>query len=100
MKKEEDEDMMKLAKEMASLMNKNIRDVTTCLTMNLDYEKKHTIVAAFAAVYAVSGYFEYKLTTLGLTPDAIQKAKEGADKYILDVIAGDTNSFSIDKGEA
>lgn len=95
-----DEKTMQTAKELASLMTRNIRDVTTALISNIDYEKKHTIIAAFGAVYAVAGYFEYKLTTLGITPDAIQKAKEGADKYVLDVIASDTNTFSLDKGEA
>lgn len=98
--KDIDPKTLELAKEMAVLMTKNIRDVTTALTINIDYDKKHTIVAAFGAVYAVAGYFEYKLTTLGITPDAIQKAKDGADKYVLDVIAGDTNKFSLDKGEA
>ena len=98
--KDLDKDTLKVAKEIASLMTKNIRDVTTALTMNLDYEKKHTIVAAFGAVYAVAGYFEYKLATLGIPTAAIQKAKDGADRYVLDVIAGDTNTFSIDKGEA
>lgn len=95
-----DEETLKVAKELASLMTKNIRDVTTALTMNIDYEKKHSIVAAFGAVYAVAGYFEFKLAKMNITPDAIQKAKEGADKYVLDVIASDTNTFAIDKGEA
>ena len=95
-----DEKAIKMAKEIAHLMTKNIRDVTTALTMNIDYEKQHTIVAAFGAVYSVAGFVEYKLAKLGVTPDAIQKAKEGADKYVLDVIASDTNSFSIDKGDA
>ena len=95
-----DEKALKMAKEIAYLMTKNIRDVTTTLTMNIDYEKQHTIVAAFGAVYSVTGFFEYKLAQLGVTPGAIQEAKEGADKYVLDVIASDTNSFSIDKGDA
>lgn len=95
-----DEKSLKMAKEMAHLMNKNIRDVTTALTMNIDYDKQHTIVAAFGAVYSVSEYFQYKLSTMGVTPAAIQNAKEGADKYVLDVIAGDTNSFPVNKGEA
>lgn len=89
-----------LAKEMAAMIHKNIRDVTTAVTMNIDYEKKHTILSAFAGLYAVSNYFEFKLTQLGLTPDAIQKAKDGADKYVVDVISGDLGSFTIDKGEA
>lgn len=96
----EEEKIKELAAGMASLINKNIRDITAAVTVNIDYKKPHTILSSFAALYSVAEYFEYKLTTLGLTPDAIQRAKESADKYVLDVIAGDTNSFSIDKGEA
>lgn len=98
--KDLDEKALKMAKEIAHLMTKNIRDVTTALTVNIDYDKEHTIVAAFGAVYSVSEYFEYKLATLGVTPAAIQEAKKGADKYVLDVIAGDSNNFSINKGDA
>lgn len=98
--KDLDEKSLKMAKEIAELITKNIRDVTTALTMNIDYDKRHTIVAAFGAVYSVSQFFEYKLTTLGVTPAAIQEAKEGADKYVLDVIAGDSNNFAINKGDA
>lgn len=96
----EDEEIKKMAIEMAAMIHRNIRDVTTAVTMNIDYEKKHSILAAFAGVHAVCGYFEYKLTELGITPDAIQKAKEGTDKYVLDVISGDLGGFSVDKGEA
>lgn len=98
--KDLDKKAEKVAKQIAHLMTKNIRDVTTALTMNIDYDKQYTIVAAFGAVYSVAGYFEYKLNSLGVPPAVIQKAKEGADKYVLDVIAGDTNTFSIDKGDA
>jgi hypothetical protein len=89
-----------MAKDMARLINKNTRDVTTAITMNIEYSKPHTILAAYAAVYSVASYFEFKLTELGITPDAIQKAKDGADKYVVDVISGDLDAFSIDKGEA
>ena len=98
--KDLDEKAEKIAKEIARLMTKNIRDVVNALTINIDYDKQHTIVAAFGAVYSVAGYFEYKLNSLGVPTAAIQKAKEGADKYVLDIIAGDTNTFSIDKGDA
>lgn len=96
----QDEDTKKLAEQMAKDINKNIRDVTTAVTMNINYEKRHTILSAFAGLYAVAGYFEYKLTKLGLTPQAIQKAKEGADKYVLDVISNDIGGFPINKGDA
>jgi hypothetical protein len=96
----DDKEIKDLANEIALMINKNIRDVTTAVTMNIDYNKKHTILAAFAGLYAVSGYFEFKLTQLGLTPQAIQKAKDGADKYVLDVMSDDLGAFSIDKGEA
>jgi hypothetical protein len=95
-----EEEIKKMANEMASLIHKNIRDVTTALTVNLDYEKAHTILAAFAGVYSVQTYFEYKLTELGITPDAIQKAKEGADNYVVDVISGDRGAFPLKKGDA
>jgi ABC-type sugar transport system ATPase subunit len=96
----DEKEVKEMAKDIAVMIQKNIRDVTTAVTMNIDYEKKHTIIAAFAGLYAVSGYFEFKLTQLGLTPDAIQKAKDGADKYVIDVISGDLGGFSVDKGEA
>jgi hypothetical protein len=96
----EEQKIKQMATEMASLINKNIRDITTAITMNLDYKKPHTVLSAYAAVYCVSSYFEFKLTEMGLTPDAIQKAKEGADKYVVDIISGDLGAFSIDKGEA
>lgn len=91
---------LKVARELASLITRNIRDVTTALTMNLDYNKPHTILAAFAGAYSVTSYFEYKLTKLGISPQAIQKAKDGAEKYVIDVISSDLGGFSIDKGEA
>jgi len=96
----EEEKIKQIANEMASLITKNIRDVTTALTVNLDYSKSHTILAAFAGVYSVQTYFEYKLTELGLPPGAVQKAKEEADKYVVDVISGDLGAFSVKKGEA
>lgn len=95
-----EEKIKEMANEMASLINKNIRDVTTALTMNLNYERPHTVLSAFAAVYSVASYFEFKLTQMGLEPGAIQKAKDGADKYVIDIISGDLNAFSVDKGEA
>lgn len=95
-----EEELKEMAKEMASLMTRNIRDVTTAITMNIDYEKKHTVLAAYGALYAVCSYFEIKLNTFGITPDAIQKAKDGADKYVIDVVSAEKNTFPIDKGEA
>jgi hypothetical protein len=94
------EEDLKIVKNMAHLITKNIRDVTTALTMNINYDKPYTILAAYSAAYAVTSYFEYKLTKLGITPGAIQKAKESADKYVIDVISHDTGNFSIDKGDA
>jgi hypothetical protein len=96
----EEEKIKKIANEMASLLNKNIRDVTTAITVNINYEKPHSILAAFAALYSVESYFEFKLNQMGISPDAIEKAKEGADKYVTDVISGDLGAFSINKGEA
>jgi hypothetical protein len=97
---EKEEDLKDLAKEMAGMIHKNIVDVTNALTININYEKKHTILAAYAGVYAVCNYFEYKLAKMGIAPGAIQKAKEGADKYVLDVISGDIGGFPTEKGEA
>lgn len=95
-----EEEIQKAAQEMAVLIHKNIRDVVAALTMNIDTEKAHTVLSAFAGVYSVSSYFEYKLTELGLTPDAIQRAKEKSEKYVVDIISSDLNAFSVDKGEA
>jgi len=96
----EDEEIKKVAQEMANLISKNIRDVTVALTMNIDYDKKHSILAAYAGCYSVASYFEFKLNSMGLPPAAIQKAKEQAEKYVIDVISGDLGGFPIDKGEA
>lgn len=100
MTQQNDEEVKKLASEMAALITRNIRDITNTITMNIDYEKKHTILAAYAGVYSVASYFEFKLGRMGIPTDAMQKAKEGAEKYVLDVISGDLGSFPIDKGEA
>lgn len=97
---DEEQKIKELANEMAAMINKNIRDVTTTITMNIDYNKPHTVLSAFAAVYSVSEYFQFKLGQMGISPDAIQKAKDGADKYVIDVISGDLKSYPIDKGEA
>lgn len=96
----EEQKIKETAKEMAVLINKNIKDVTNTITINIDYDKPHTILSAFAGVYTVAEYFEYKLGQMGITPAAIQKAKEGADKYVVDVISGDKGVFSVNKGEA
>lgn len=97
---EENEEIKDLAKEMAAMIHKNIVDVTNAITMNIDMEKRHTILSAYAGVYSVCNYFEYKLVKMGISPDAIQKAKDGADKYVVDVISGDIGGFSIEKGDA
>lgn len=96
----EEQKIKDMANDMAALINKNIKDVTATITLNIDYEKPHTILSAFAGVYTVAEYFEYKLGQFGITPGAIQKAKDGADKYVVDVISGDKGVFSLDKGEA
>ena len=88
------------AEQMAPLITKSIRDITTTITMNIDYDRPYTVLAAYAGAYSVCSYFEYKLNDLGLSPGAIQKAKEGAEKYVIDVISSDIGGFSIDKGEA
>lgn len=95
------EDIHKIAKETASLIHKNIRDVVAALTINIEHDKAHTILAAFAAVYSVESFFEFKLGELGFDKQAMLKAKEGADKYVNDVISSELGGFSIDKkGEA
>lgn len=98
--KKSEEELKEMAKEMAALMKRNIRDVTTAITMNIDYDKKHTVLAAYGALYSVCSYFEIKLNSFGIIPDAIQKAKDGADQYVLDVVSAERNTFPIDKGEA
>lgn len=96
----EEQKVKELANEMAVLINKNIKDITATITLNIDYDRPHTVLSAFAGIYTVAEYFEFKLGELGITPGAIQKAKEGADKYVVDVISGDRGAFSVDKGEA
>jgi len=96
----EEEEVKELAKEMATLLHKNIRDIVTAITLNIDYEKPHTILAAFAGLYSVETYFQFKLNQMGIPPDAIEKAKEGADRYVVDVISADLGGFSVGKGEA
>lgn len=96
----EEEKIKKAAQEMAGLIHRNIRDVVTALTTNIDMSKPHTVLSAFAGVYSVSSYFEYKLTELGLSPEAIQIAKEKSEKYVIDIISSDLDAFSIEKGEA
>jgi len=96
----EEDKIKKIANEMASLISKNIRDVTTAITININYEKPHSILAAFAALYSVETYFQFKLNQMGISPDAVEKAKEEADKYVTSVISQDLGGFSIDRGEA
>ena len=96
----EEQKIKEMANEMATLINKNIRDVTTAITLNIDYDKPHTVLSAFAAVYTVAEFFQYKLGQLGIAPGAIQKAKDEADKYVINVISADKGTFSTEKGEA
>lgn len=96
----QDDKIKKMANEMATCLNKNIRDIVTTITVNIDYEKPHTILAAFAALYSVETYFQFKLNQMGIAPDAVEKAKEGADKYVADVISQDLGGFSVNRGEA
>jgi len=100
MSEKEETELKELAAQMAGMIHKNIVDVTNALTVNIDYEKKHTVLSAYAGVYSVCSYFEYKLAKMGINPGAIQKAKEGAEKYVLDVISGDIGGFPTEKGEA
>lgn len=97
---DEDKKLKEMANEMATCLNKNIRDIVTAITVNIDYEKPHTILAAFAALYSVETYFQFKLNQMGITPDAVEKAKEGADRYVTDVISQDLGGFSVNRGEA
>lgn len=95
-----EDDVKETAIEMANLINRNIQDVTKTITLNIDYSKPHTVLSAYAAVYTVAQYFEYKLSQFGISPGAIQTAKQGADKYVVDVISGDLEKFPLDKGDA
>lgn len=99
-KEDETEEVMKLASSMAKLINKNISAVTAVITENIEPEKIETVLSAFAGVYTVAQYYEYKLSKLNIPPQAVETAKEAAEKYILDIIATDLNSFKIEKGEA
>lgn len=96
----EEEKIKKVAVEMAKFLNKNIKDIVATITVNIDYEKPHTVLAAFAALYSVESYFEFKLNQMGITPEAIEKAKEGADRYVTDVISTDLGAYPLSKGEA
>jgi len=96
----DEEEVQRIAAEMAHLINKNINEVVQTLSVNMDMKKKHTVLAAFAGVFAVSSYFEYKLTELSMPPAAVQKAKEKAEKYVVDVISQDLGAFPIDGGKA
>lgn len=96
----DDDKIKQVANEMATFLNKNIRDIVATITLNIDYDKPHTILAAFGALYSVESYFSFKLNEMGIPPDAIEKAKEGADKYVTRIISEDLGGFSVDRGEA
>ena len=96
----EEEEIKKIAKEMSTMLHKNIRDIVAAITLNIDYENSHTILAAFAGLYSVETYFQFKLNQMGIPPEAVEKAKEAADRYVVDVISADLGGFSVGKGEA
>jgi uncharacterized membrane protein len=96
----DDKETLEMAEQLARMINKNISAVMSSITGNIDLEKIETVLAAFAGVYTVSQYYEYKLNKLNIPILAIQKSKEAAEKYFLDVISADLNSFKIEKGDA
>jgi len=97
----EDEQVTKMAEELARLINKNIQEITACIAKNIDYEKNHTILAAFSGLYTVSQYFEMKLSKAYSIPAAaIEKSKQKAELYAIEVLADEHGEFMIDEGEA
>lgn len=99
-KQSSEEEIRRIANEMAYLINKNIEEIVQTVVVNMDMQKKHTVLAAFAGVFTVSSYFEYKLAELNMPPAAIQKAKEKAEKYVVEVISRDLSAFPINGGKA
>lgn len=99
-KQSSEEEIKRIANEMAYLINKNIEEIVQTVVVNMDMQKKHTVLAAFAGVFTVSSYFEYKLVEMKMPPAAIQKAKEKAEKYVVEVISQDLSAFPINGGKA
>lgn len=98
---QKDEEVTKMAEELARLINQNIQDITACIAKNIDHDKNHTVLAAFSGLYTVSQYFEMKLNKAYQIPAAaIDKSKQKAELYAIEVLADELGEFMIDEGEA
>lgn len=95
-----EDELTALAKEIASLVNKNISEITDVVSSNIQNDKPHTLISGFAALHTVAYYYEYKLNKMGVPPGAVEKAKTSAENYVLDVIADELGTVAQNKGEA
>lgn len=96
----DNDELMKLAGKIATLVNKNINEITEVVSKNISNEAPETLIAGFAALHTVSAYYEYKMGKMGIPPLAIEKAKNSAENYVLEVIADELGTVAQEKGEA
>lgn len=96
----EDEELTRLATKIAALVNKNISEITEVIAKNILEEEPETLISGFAALHTVSSYYEYKMNKMGIPPLAIEKAKNSAENYVLDIIATELGTVAQNKGEA
>lgn len=99
MSQKEDE-LTIMATEVAKLVNKNIQEITSVISNNIKDNEPHTFISGYAALHTVCIYYEYKMNRMGIPPKAIEKAKQSAEDYVLDVIADQMGTVAQEKGEA
>lgn len=96
----EQDELMTLAAKIAQLVNKNINEITAVVANNIEEDKPETLIAGYAALHTVCSYYEYKMNKIGIPPKAVEKAKESAENYVLEVIATEMGTVAQNKGEA
>ena len=88
------------AKILADLISKNIQDITDAVVKNLGIDDEYSLIAAYSGLVSVMSYFDYRLRENGTTDFIINKAKIGAEDYLLGLIADELNLSPQKKGDA
>lgn len=96
----EEDELMVLAAKIAALVNKNINEITNVIASNIEEDKPETLISGYAALHTVCSYYEYKMNKMGIPPAAVEKAKQSAENYVLDIIATELGTVAQNKGEA
>ena len=85
---------------MAALIKKNILDITAAVTGNMTKSDDFALLAAYSGLTSVLSYFDFKLRDAGISDKAITETREGAEEYVLKLIAEELNLGLQKSGKA